>query len=179
MNLNQIMQELHAGAQFFSPDERRFFDSVWVSFQKTGGIAEVHAPHVLELYKKVRFRAVDVSGVLGELEGNVLLLAGDEQAMLEGARMAFELDGQLDTRTLEKLLLLRKNLRERQHNTLAGRGELVQAAVPARVLPAPAPPVSRQPPPNPSRPSARRPAPLGVVAALDAAAKLLDLNKRR
>jgi hypothetical protein len=186
MDLKQIMQELHFGAQHFAPDERRFFDNVWTIFQKNGGIAEAHAPHVLELYKKLKFRQLDVNGLIGELESNVLLLADDEHATLEGARMALELDGRLDNRTIEKLLILRKNFRERQHNTLVGRGESVQAAVPARVLPAPTAPARALPAPprlpasphpsNPAvmrRPSARRPGPLGPVAALEAASKLL------
>lgn len=180
MDLKQIMQELHAGAQHFTPDELKFFNNVWAIFQRNHGIAEAHAPHVLELYKKLRFRQVDVNGLLADLESNMLLLASDEQAALEGARIAFELDGALDHRTIEKLLVFRKGVISRQHHTLAGRGELAPAAQvvraplqPSRALPAPTAPAL---PANTRRPSARRPGaqqPLGPVAALEAASKLL------
>ena len=174
MDLKQIMQELNFGAQHFTAEEKRFFDSVLAGFQRSGNIAEAHAPHVLSLYRKIKFRQLDIGALLAELESNVLLLAEDEQAKVVGARMAFEYDGQLDSTSIEAVLKVRKAFYDRQHNTLAGRGENT-AGVPARPL-APRAPLLPVHPANPSavrRPSARRHGPLGPVAALEAASKLL------
>jgi hypothetical protein len=179
MDLNQVMQELHFGAQHFSPTEKQFFDGVWGNFKRSGNIAEVHAPHILELYRKLKFRQVDANALLADLEANVLLLADDEQAKVVGARMALEFDGgQLDTKSIEALLKVRKALSERQHITLSGRGGL------AAMAPAPAP-ARRTPPlplalpvlPVPARKGPRSQPPLGHVNALEAVAKLLKKGR--
>jgi hypothetical protein len=187
MDLKQILQELHFGAQHFTPEEKRFFDGVWENFKRRGNIADVHAPHVLELYRKLKFREIDVNALLSDLEANLLLLADDEQAKVAGARMALEYDGgQLDPKSVEILLKVRKALADRQHTTLAGRGELAaQRPAPATVrppvyLPPPLPPRALQPPPAAPRQLPRkntRSAPLGHVSALEAAAKLLKRGR--
>ena len=169
MDLKQIMQELHVGAQHFSPDEKRYFDGVWENFRRKGNIPEVHAPHVLELYRKLKFRQIDPNALLGDLEANLLLLAEDEQAKVAGARMALEYNGgQLDTKSIEALLKVRKALSDRQHVTLAGRGELAVQR-PTR-MPA-------LPPPPAAVPAPKRVAVIGNVAALQAAAKLLKKGR--
>jgi hypothetical protein len=173
MDLKQIMQELNFGAQHFTAEEKRFFDGVFSGFNRTGNVAEAHAPHILSLYRKIKFRQLDVNALLSELEASVLLLAEDEQARVAGARMAFDYDGQLDNTSIEAILKVRKAFYDRQHSTLAGRGE---NALGASKPVAPRPPLLPAHPSNPAvvrRPSARRAGPLGPVAALEAASKLL------
>jgi hypothetical protein len=138
---------------------------------------------VLELYRKLKFRELDVGALLSDLEANLLLLAEDEQAKVAGARMALEYDGgQLDTKSIEVLLKVRKALADRQHTTLAGRGELaVQRPAPATVrppayLPPPLPPRALPAPSAPSRKNPRN-APIGHLSALEQAAKLLKKGR--
>jgi len=162
MDLKQIMQELHYGAQHFSREEKRFFDGVWAGFSRSGIIAESHAPHILELYRKIKFRQLDMNAILAELEANTLLLAESEQTKVEGARMSLELLGQLDNVTIEAILKVRKAFLDRQHNTIAGRGELATPRPQApRVAAAPQ----------------QMPRALPAMSALDAAAKLLKKGR--
>lgn len=122
-NLQQILQEIRFGAQYLTDEERRFFDSVWQTFEKTGGAAEVQIPHVLSLHKKILLRMVDAGSLLAELEANVLMLSEEEQAAVTGAKIALEYGGAVDMRTLEKLLAIRKAFHARQHQTLVAKGE--------------------------------------------------------
>lgn len=193
LDLKQVMQELHYGAQYFSPEEKRFFDSVFNAFKRSGEIADVHAPHVLELYRKLKFRQVDVNALLDDLEANLLLLAEDEQSKVAGARMALEYTGGvLDTKSVEALLKVRKALADRQHTTLAGRAELtaprpLRAPVQPASLPVYRPPAPPYTPPRalpvaaprqsePPRKNTRA-APLGQLSALEEAAKLLKKGR--
>ncbi len=172
MDLHQIMRELHYGAEHFTNEERAFFDKVMNGFRKNGAILQADAPHVLTLYKKLKFLQINPAQVVAGLEANMLLLSTDEQAAVEGARYTLEYGSTLDMVTLEKLLGIGKALAERQHSALVSKGEPILAAVPARIQPQK---TSLPPPaqPTPKRPSALRPAPLKPIPALEAAMKLL------
>ena len=172
MDLNQIMRELHYGAQYFTGEERTFFNRVWKEFEQSKGIAQPDAPGVLQLYKKIKFLQIDPNEVVSSLESNNLLLSPPEQVEVEGARYMHEYGGTLDMVTLERMLALRQAVHERQHNSLVGRGEAVPAVL-SRAQPAQTQASSRILP-GPRRPSARAPgAPLRPIPALEAARKLL------
>lgn len=129
MDFKHVMEAIKLSAQHLYDAEIGFFHKVLDTYNRSGTIAEVHKPHVMELYRKVQLRQADINALLSSLEANSLFLSAEEQAKVVGARMAYEFDNTgLDIQTTAALMALQKSVSERQHNTLPSRGEQVARA---------------------------------------------------
>ncbi len=164
MDLKKLMQSLHYGAQHLTQEELQFFTPLWNGFQRTSVVPPPQVPVLVEMYKRVTLRQIDVAALVAELQNNVLFLSDDEKAAVDGAVMTLELLEALDLVSIQKLVNIRGALHQRQHRTLVrddetGKAGQVVPAAPRRALPAGVQP----------RPSARR----GAGSALEAASKLI------
>lgn len=167
MDLKKLMSTLHYGAQHLTQEELGFFSPVYARFQQTGNVPSAYVTTLIDLYKKVAFRQLDVGALVAELQSNVLLLTDTEQSEIEGAQMTFDLSGTLDAATVQRLLQIRGALHLRQHNTLVRKDEPLVADSAPRPTQLAVRPVQNSAPGR--RPSARR----AGSSALDAAARLL------
>lgn len=172
MDLKQMMQEMHYNAQYLSDEERTFFEQQWGWLKKRGEVPQSSVSPLVDMYRKIKLRQVDVNTLILELEHSVLMLSSDEQALVEAARITFELGDQLDPATLIRLLGIRKELVVRQHQTQAD--STTEAPKKQGIV------VQQQPSP-PKRPSARRvqPQPAHQIGNNSLKAALDLLNRKR